>query len=396
MQSALAGTIVSANVTRTPFILALLLAACCSVPAGAEPAVTFPLGDYYRVGRYMPVQPILRPGKAFSLSASGAVGAERYGGNMPVPLLAVGPLADVRLALGERIVEQPVPQLRALRPDQRLVGIATDAEDAGRLLRELFPAKAIVRTPLDRVDPFPGPALAWTGLDAVLLDPSTAARVSTEQLMTLRAGGVAVAIRVEVRPAGDWPWQRRGAWWVLPPDESAAVDVVQPDRYTPSGDLAGAPAWSRQVVVALLTCFALAAVGLSLWRSRRAWMAVVALALVAAGGMWFWNLAQPRSAARAIKESSGEWIDRYTLHVARADGDIRHAIVPEAAAAWPILFSPNHAREAHLALECREDGAPERFVAYLKRGQSLVILERIPKPATPSPSPATAPAARTR
>jgi hypothetical protein len=148
--------------------------------------------------------------------------------------------------------------------------------------------------------------------------------------------------------------------------------------------------------VALLTCFALAAVGLSLWRSRRAWMAVVALGVVAAGGMWFWNLAQPKSAARAVEERSGEWIDRFTLHVARADGDVRHAIVPEAAAAWPILFSPRHAREAHLALECREDGAPKRFVAYLKRGQSLVILERIPKPATPSPSPVTAPAARTR
>jgi hypothetical protein len=388
--------IVPANVTRAPFILAILLAACCSAAAGAEPAATFPSGDYYRVGRYVPVQPITPPGKPLSISATGAVGAQRYGGDTIIPLLAVGPLADVRLALGARIVDQPVPQLRALRPDQRLVGMATDADDAGRLLSELFPAKAIVRTPLDRVDPLPGPALAWTGLDAVLLDPSTAARISTEQLTTLRAGGVAVAIRVDARPTGDWPWQQRGAWWALPPDAAAAVDIVQPDRYMPAGDLAGAPSWSRKAVVALLTCFALAAVGLSLWRSRRAWILVIALALVASGGLWFWNLAQPMSAARAVEERSGEWIDRYTLHVARADGDVRHAIVPEAAAAWPILFSPNHGRDVNLVLECRGDGTPERFVAYLKRGQSLVILERIAKPATPSPSPATGPAIRTR
>jgi hypothetical protein len=276
------------------------------------------------------------------------------------------------------------------------VGVATDADDAGRLLSELFPAKAVVRAPLDRVDPLPGPALAWTGLDAVLLDPSTAARVSTDELTTLRAGGVAVAIRADARPAGEWPWQRRGAWWVLPPDESAAVNVIQPDRYVSAGDLAGAPSWSRRVVVVLLTCFALAAVGLSLWRSRRAWILVVVLDIVAAGGMWFWILAQPRSAARAVDERSGEWIDRYTLHVARADGDVRHAIAPEAAAAWPILFSPNHARNVNVTLECRTDGAPDRFVAYLKRGQSLVILERIPKRSTPSQRPATAPAGRTR
>jgi hypothetical protein len=400
-------------VTRAPFHLAAVAVAfiCAGVRAdttgmvsGPPRGVTFPLGEHYRLGRYVPAV-VQSPGeKAATLSAAGAMSLHVPGGTAAaVPLLAVGSLRDARLAIGKRAVEQEFAPFQPLRPDQRLVGVATDAEDAGRLLGELFPAKAIVRAPLGRIDPLPGPAMAWTGLDAVLLDPSTAARISTEQLTTLRAGGVAVAIRVDARPAGDWPWQRRGAWWVLPPDESAAVDVIQPDRYAPAGDLAGASVRSRQVIVALLACFAIAATALSLWRSRRAWIAVVALGLATGGGVWLWSVTQPKSATRVVDEQPGEWRDRYTQYVARADGEVRHVIDNSAAAAWPILFSPGHARGVNLTLECRADGTPEAFVAHLKRGQSLVILERSRAAAvaaapavTPSPSPATAPATRPR
>ena len=182
----------------------------------------------------------------------------------------------------------------------------------------------------------------------------------------------------------------------MPPDEAAVVDVVQPDRYAPAGDLAGASARSRQIIVASLACFAIAAIGLSLGRSRRAWIAVVALGLVAAGGVWLWSVTQPKSATRFVEEQSGDWRDRYTQHTARGDGEIRHVIESSTAAAWPILFSPKHAADVHLTLECRADGTPEAFVARLKRGQSLLFLERSRAAATPSPSPATAPGARTR
>jgi hypothetical protein len=415
MQSALAvaavparvAVAVTANVSRTPFHIAVLLVAGIGASIRADVVgmvespprgVAFPLGEHYRVGRYVPAI-VQAPGdKPATLAAGGAVGVQVPAGTATaVPLLAIGTLSDARLALGKQPVDQPVSQLRPLRPDQRLVGVATDVEDAGRFAGDLFPAKAVVRAPLGRIDPLPGSAMAWSGLDAVLLDPSTAARVSMEQLTTLRAAGVAVAIQVDARPAGDWPWQRRGAWWVLPPDESAAVDVIQSDRYAPVGELAGASRRSRQIVVALLACFAIAAVGVSLWRSRRAWVGVVALSAVAAGGIVAWNSLQSKNAELVVEQQSGEWLDRYTQHVARADGEVRHAVAPNVAGTWPILFSPNHARDVNLVLHCRPDGTPDAFVARLKRGQSLVFLERVRAAApTPAPAPATAPATRTR
>jgi hypothetical protein len=219
-----------------------------------------------------------------------------------------------------------------------------------------------------------------------------------QQLTTHPAGGLAVAIRDDARPAGEWPWQRRGAWWVLAPDESLAVDVIQPDRYAQAGDLAGASARSRRVIVASLACFAIAVIALSLWRSRRAWIAAVAVSLVAAAGLWLWGSTQPTSTTRVVDERSGAWRDRYTQHVARADGEIRHVLDGGSVMAWPILFSPRHAGSVGLTLKCAADGAPAAFVAQVKRGQSLVFLERsrADSAPTPSPAPATAPSARTR
>jgi hypothetical protein len=385
-----------ANVKRLLLHLVALIFACPCAAYEVDPAVTFPLGEHYRIGRYVPAQLQTPPGQPASILASGAVGAELPDGNAMAPVLVVAALNDVRLSLGNQAIEPRLSPLRVLRPDQRLAGIATDADDAGKLLRELFPAKAIVRAPLGRTEPLPGPAMAWTSLDALLLDPSAAARVSVEQLTTLRASGVAVAIRVDARPASDWPWQQRGAWWVLPPDESASVDVVQPDRYAPAGDLAGASTHVRQVIIASLACFALAIIAISLWRLRRAWVAGVAVSVLVACGVCLWMTTQPTSATRVVEGRSGDWSDRYTQHVARADGEVGHVIDANAAAAWPILFSPNHARDVNLALQCRADGTPAAFVARLKRGQSLVFLERSRVAVTPAPSPATAPATRTR
>jgi hypothetical protein len=392
-------------VTLASFHLAVLVIGCSWAVAGAQtagiesdpgPGVTFPLGERYRIGRYVPARLHSPPGVPATVAGPGAVGVELPDGNNMAPVLAVGPLHDLGIAVHEG---QPVAVTQSLRPlevDQRLVGVVTGMEDVGEVVAELFPSKSIIRVPVDRFDPLPGPALAWNSLDAVILDTASAARISSQQLETLRAAGTAVAIRTEAKPAGDWPWQRRGAWWVLPRDEAAVVDVIQPDRYAPAGDLAGASARSRQAIVALLACFAIAAIGVSLWRSRRAWIGVVALGLVAAAGVWMWSSTQPKSATLVVEQQSGGWRDRYTQHVARADGEVRHVIDGNSAAAWPILFSPNHAGDVNLTLKCEAVGKPYAFVAHLKRGQSLVFLERSPAAATPSPSPATAPGARTR
>jgi hypothetical protein len=130
------------------------------------------------------------------------------------------------------------------------------------------------------------------------------------------------------------------------------------------------------VIIAALTCFALVVIGASLWRSRRAWIAVVVLGIVASVGIALWNASQPKSASRVREENHGVWLDRYKQHVARADTEIRHPIPADAAAVWPILFSPTHGRDVTLTLICRPDGTPEAFVARLKRGQAIMFLDR--------------------
>src|SRR5437867_3467375 len=81
--------------------------------------------------------------------------------------------------------------------------------EAIRLGEGLFPGKVIVPVALDLGRPLLMPAAAYEALDAVLLDAPSAARVTESQLSVLLAGGVAVAVRSDEKPAGGWPWHRQ-------------------------------------------------------------------------------------------------------------------------------------------------------------------------------------------
>jgi hypothetical protein len=369
-------------------MLLWLSAASSPAHAAARAEVVFPLGAHYRVGRYVPVRVTLQDGAAARVDAPGVVPTVvrpdgRAAGQPTVPLLVVTRMD------GPRTPAMLQQVMRPLEDDERLVGVAASPD--ADVTASLFPGKRVIAVALELSDPLPGPAMAWGSLDAVLLDEAAAARVSDRQLEGLRASGVAVAIRSAARPAGEWGWERRGGWWVLPPDERAVVRLVQPTRYATAGETAGAPAQFRRVIVVSLTCFAIGALAASLWRDRRAWMAVVAVSVLAAGGIAAWNARQPTSATvMSAQKVAGPWLDQYVQDVARANGVVRHPIV--GAAAWPILFSPRHASALDLTLECRADGTPAAFVAALKRGQSMVFLNRFLADLTPDPAPATSPA----
>ena len=383
---------------RLVSFLVLLSAVLATRPAGAYEPLSFPLGDHYRIGRFLPVRVLVGPVQ-FRVTAAGGVPVtldrRRDEVQAVVPMLAVKSLGQITTAVADRGRSPVKHTLRPLEPDERLIGTNVDAEEVDAVARELFPGRRIVREGLSSTDPLPGSALAWQTLDAVVLDQAAAARVSEPQLETLRASGTGVAVRADARPRGDWPWQRRGAWWVLPPDESAAASVVQPDRYLPPGDAIGAPVRFRRVLFGSLVCFALAVLAASLWRSRHAWVVVVLLSVAAAASVAVWNVNQPTSVALVTEDQVGPWRDRYTQYVARADAEIRHPISDAEAAAWPVLFSHRHAPD--LTLDCRADGMPDAFVAKLKRGQSLVFLDRSLMPGVmPTPATATSPAAPPR
>jgi hypothetical protein len=205
-----------------------------------------------------------------------------------LPVLVVGAIEG---PLAPAIFPQ---SMRPLADPERLVGVLGSPD--ALLTSTLFPGHQVVTVSLDVADPLPGPAIAWTGLDALLLDEPAAARVTEAQLATLLAGGTAVAIRTEARPGGAWPWTPQGAWWVVRPDRAAHVELIQPERYAlASADDAGAPAAFRRTVVLALVAFTLAAMLASLWRSRRAWVGVVVLAVLASIGLAVWRSRQPTS-----------------------------------------------------------------------------------------------------
>jgi hypothetical protein len=339
--------------------------------------------QHYRVGRYFPVRADELPGIDPTAVVATVVPDRPRSPETIVPVLAIHKFAGPS---------------HALEGDERLIGAA--APDAS-LATELFPGRKIIQLPLEPADPLPGPAIAWGVLDAVLLDTAAAVRVSAQQIETLLASGTVVAIRIEAKPGGDWAWQRRGAWWVAQPEGRTVVQIVQPGRYAPADESAtGTPIELRRVVIVSLACFAIAVIATSLWRDRRGWVVVVAVSIVCVGVIAWRNARQPTAASIGGEQLvNGPWVDVYAQNVARADGEVRHAITPGVAAAWPILYSPSHARDVGLTLECRADGTPAAFSAHLKRGQSIVFLDRIrtkPGSTTPSPLPATAPAARTR
>jgi hypothetical protein len=361
-------------VIRALATIAFWLACLSPLTARGQAAATLPLGEHYRVGKFFPV-------RATSIGdAAGAMPTRVIPGSSPndavVPLLAVG------------TIQRDGWLMRPLRDDERLVA-ATSADPT--FASQLFPGQRVIDVPIDLAAPLPGPTLAWQALDAVLLDAPAAARVSERQVETLLAGGTTVAVRSDARPRGAWPWRQQGAWWVVRSD-APHVELVQSQRYAP-GVESGTPAHVRRTIAFVLAAFALAAVGASLWRSRWAWGAVVLLAVVAGFGLAAWHSRQPTNATFSSDESSGMWRDRWTRYTAFADGEVRHEIIESDAAAWPVFFSRRQAQDADLHLECAADGMPQAFVGKLKRGQSIVFLNRS---LTPTPAAATSPAAPPR
>src|SRR5205807_2470341 len=79
---------------------------------------------------------------------------------------------------------------------------------------QLFGAGTI-SIPLDSADPLPGPAVAWTALDGVVLDAAAMARIDHDRRSTLLAGGVVLAVAADAMPDTVWPWRREGSLWVL-------------------------------------------------------------------------------------------------------------------------------------------------------------------------------------
>lgn len=376
--------------TAASVAVAVAIVATLSAPspvAGGDVSVSFPLGEHYRLGKYVPTRVVGTTDEVVRVEAPGAlpVRVSPAAGSLDavVPLLAVG-------AIG-----RDDWRLRPLADDERLVGATTP--DAA-LAASLFPGRRVIVVTLDLADPLPGPAMAWGALDAVFLDAASAARVTEEQLATLLASDAIVAVRADARPIGLGPWRRQGAWWVAGIAPPAPPGLVQPERHAQFAyETPGWPPAVRYKLLLSLGAFSLAVLGVTLWRSRRAWVACVLLSLVAAAAIALWCSRQPKTVRSIAAAISGVRLDLWSHYAAVTDGEFRHTINAPSGATWPIFFSERHARDVDLHLKCGSDGSPIAFAGHLKRGQRILFLTRaVGRPITPTPSPATAPAARTR
>jgi hypothetical protein len=311
-----------------------------------------------------------------TLSADGSIPTEyRPTGNADVIvpwLMVTGSPRDARV-LG---ATNPNLALRPLADDERLVAFAGDESD---IARDLFPDQKLVTVQLDLSRPVLDPAQAWEVLDAIVLSPAVADRVTDAQREMLASAGVILAIRSRQPPDARWPWKQHGDYWVLRHDPVGSIGIIEPSAYAPTyGWERGWPtAFRRQLLVAAAV-FVLLAVAVTLWRSKWTSPAFVALCALWAGVLVMWNARR----SPVLTLSGGVMV--LGDHVAQVDvwhwlSPIRatDAQFPIAGLCHPILPDPKHADQIRLRLICGPDGSPQAFSFHLERGQSLAFLTRL-------------------
>jgi hypothetical protein len=140
--------------------------------------------------------------------------------------------------------------------------------------------------------------------------------------------------------------------------------------------------------VLLAGVFAILAVALTLWRSRRAALAVVALSAVATGAIALCSARQsPVVGAggsvlvrRSALFQADVWSYFKSLAPARAE-------YPAWAGTTPVFASAGHFETSGVTLECRADGAPMRFTYRLAPGEAMAFLTRNPVSSNEYPAP---------
>jgi len=369
------------KMARIGRILPILLLLCQAALA-ADPSVTFPLQGYFRAGRYMPVHIRADESRAqqrLSLLAEGVVPTViETGGSLDsiVPWLVVrNSVTEIHLTIDghqSRAVDVP---LHALADDEALVGFAGADVDA---LKPMLADRKIIGIPLDLGQPLPGPIVAWEALDGLVLDASSAARVTEAQLQGLLAAGIAVAIRSATRPAGNWLWQRQGEYWVLRCPIAGPDVAYDPDAYAPTASWSrGWPEDFRRLALLGAIVFSIVASALSLWRSRVSIVVVLVLCVSVVVAMLIWRERRPATIRTGgdVIVASREFaqLDRWTYCgiIRSADGVITFTGLTR-----PILGYRTQIDQTGLQLLCAPDGSPQQFTFHLEPGWSLAFLTR--------------------
>jgi hypothetical protein len=348
----------------------LLLCGFFQPYARADVSVTFPLEGHYRVGRYMPVHVV-----------AGAVGAQAIGlkcdGALPLTIPAQAGALDVTapwLAISSSLsnatwmdaTEHALPiSFQPLTDTQHLIGLAgIEASDA----RAIFPDAELVTIRLDAANPLPGAPAAWEALDGLMLDENAAATVTDNQLRTLLAAGTTVAIRSERKPAGNWPWQRNGVWWVVSHSRTGPPSLVEPAAYGPTyGWVRGVPDATRRRCLLAGVVLAVLLIGTALLRGWRGVAGVGTVAVLASIGWIVWQNRHPPinrlAASVVVNDGPLSQHDRWTWissPVALDSSFSGEGLV------HPIFFTQSMLTNTKMSMVCAGNGQQIEFRFHLE------------------------------
>lgn len=355
------------------------------VLAGASPAtaqrVSLPLAGYYRPGTFMPVRVDTANGwDDLRIEATGAMTTRvrRGRGWVIVPVLVQAQaVSDLRAISsgGGAVVHDAA--MRALSPGERLIGTAGALPP-----EEVLGAGAIVRVDLDPLDPLPGPALAWSGMDGVAMDSAAYRRIAPATMDDLLAAGVRIMVRGDDR-LDDRPWRVRGGWQVLEPSAVGprGARLIE-EAYLPTyGWSPGWPGAIRRMAALVGMGIGLLAVGATLLPRRWAGWGVI---VVAAGGiaaaLWLRAVHPPVFQMRADLAIVAEnqhlpRYDAWSWQKSRLGGEFAYLVRDPT---WPIFASRRHGQSVPMHLQTAGDGTPIAYVFTLPAHATVAFLTRSP------------------
>lgn len=334
--------------------------------------VSLPLQGYYRPGRFIPV----RVSAATTLYGNGVTETRLELSNLIVPVFVQDGARELRGDDGSAL------SLRAVGPGERLVGFTPLAQAVSSAL---FTGEKTIGIPLDAANPLPGPAAAWSALDAVVLDADSMMRLDDDRRGILLAAGVVLAAVGESAPDMRWPWKRDGALWMLKYARAGPVDELVDERaFAPT--YGWKPDWPptelRGQVLGAGVLLGIAVAALALWRSKLAVVAIVLLAVLGSLGVVAWRSRLGRvdvGGGDVVVISDDGFVQRDTWLYERAREDGPRRMVWNG---WtrPVFASQGQLERAALRVVIDKSGRTV-FEYQARRGQTIAFLHCSVQPA---------------
>jgi xanthosine utilization system XapX-like protein len=296
-------------------------------------SIRLPLDGYYRPGEYMPVR--VEANSEMMLQTDGVMNTRISHGGI-APVFTMSATAD-QLKTGG-----PSVSIHSLQPDEKLVGSAGPIDRA--TAQRIFPGARIISVSLNSADPLPGPAVAWSSLDAVVLD------ALPKNFADFLPTGMTLAVRSANPPDRRLAWRHVADAWVLSADLLPAHPaLLGEDAYLPTESWTPQmPAQLREliVLVAVLVCCLMLATVFSPVRWRLP--ALAAVAVISSVGILVWKNHQPAAMELSGVISHDKWIYQTTLRGTEIT-------MPMDGVVYPVFASAAHAGKVHAMLDADRD-----------------------------------------